>query len=61
MSCWSNRQNENRGVDHQKFKSNWILNKEIVRACAENGISTNILKVLTKYHMKIFQLIDRPE
>ncbi len=48
------------GLSTRNLKSNWILNKEIVRACAENGISTNLLKVISKYPKKIFQLIDRP-
>jgi glycosyltransferase involved in cell wall biosynthesis len=44
------------GVSTRNLQSNWILNREIVRACKENGISTNILKVLSKYFTKIFQL-----
>lgn len=49
------------GLSTKNLKSNWILNKEIIRACAENGIKTNILKVLSKYPTKIFQLINRPK
>lgn len=48
------------GTSTKSLKSNWILNKEIVRACAENGIKTNILKVLSKYPTKILQLIKKP-
>lgn len=48
------------GVSTKNFKSNWILNKEIVRACAENGIKTNLAKVYTKYFSKIFQLVRWP-
>jgi glycosyltransferase involved in cell wall biosynthesis len=47
------------GASTANFKSNWILNKEIVRACKENGIETNIYKVLLKYFVKIFELIRR--
>lgn len=47
------------GASTANFKSNWILNKEIVRACRENGIKTNIYKVLLKYFVKIFELIRR--
>ena len=47
------------GVSSANFKSNWILNKEIVRACRENGIKTNMPKVLLKYFTKIFQLIRK--
>ena len=49
------------GISTRSLKSNWILNKEILRACAENGIKTNLTKVMLKYFKKIFQLIDRPK
>lgn len=49
------------GLSTRTLKSNWILNKEILRVCAENGIKTNIFKVLSKYPTKIFQLINRPK
>lgn len=49
------------GVSTRSFKSNWILNKEIVRACKENGIETNLLKVHLKYFTKSLQLIKRPK
>lgn len=48
------------GTSTKSLKSNWILNKEIVRACAENGIKTNMIKVLLKYPTKILQLIKKP-
>lgn len=48
------------GASTRNLKSNWILNKEILRACAENGIETNIIKVLSKYPTKILQLIKKP-
>ena len=47
------------GVSSANLKSNWILNKEIVRACRENGIETNMPKVLLKYFTKIFQLVRK--
>jgi glycosyltransferase involved in cell wall biosynthesis len=46
------------GVSNRNLKSNWILNQEIVRGCAENGIKTNMLKVCSKYFTKVFQLIN---
>ena len=49
------------GTSTRNLKSNWILNKEILRACAENGIKTNIIKVFSKYPTKIFQLIKKPK
>ena len=44
------------GVSTSGIKSNYVLNKEIIRACKENGISTNWLKVLSKYPSKIMGL-----
>lgn len=48
------------GVSTMNWKSNWILNCEIIRGCAENGIQTNLPKVLSKYFTKVFQLVARP-
>lgn len=48
------------GVSSRSIKSNWILNREIVRACRENGISTNMLRLLCKYPRKLLELIRRP-
>jgi glycosyltransferase involved in cell wall biosynthesis len=48
------------GVSTSSLKSNWILNKEIIRACRENSIDTNMLKVFSKYFIKVFQLVQRP-
>ena len=49
------------GASTRNLKSNWILNKEILRACAENGVKTNIIKVLSKYPTKILQSIKKPK
>jgi glycosyltransferase involved in cell wall biosynthesis len=48
------------GLSTRNLKSNWILNREIVRACAENDISTNIFMVYTKYCTKLLQLLKKP-
>jgi glycosyltransferase involved in cell wall biosynthesis len=45
------------GKSTQSWKSNYILNKEIVRACRENGIYTNLFILSLKYFRKIFELI----
>jgi glycosyltransferase involved in cell wall biosynthesis len=45
------------GISTASFKSNIILNQEMVRACRENGIYTNIFIVFLKYFVKIFELI----
>ncbi len=44
------------GVSNKSFTSNIILNKEILRACRENGIKTNFLYIYSKYFRKIFEL-----
>lgn len=48
------------GISTSGFRSNWILNKEIIRACRENNIKTNMVKVLLKYFIKMFQFVQRP-
>lgn len=48
------------GLSTRNLRSNIILNREIVRACRENGIKTNIFKVYSKYFKKILQLHKRP-
>lgn len=47
------------GVSNQSLKSFYVLNKEIVRACRENGIRTNLLLVSLKYFRKVFELVRR--
>ena len=49
------------GISTKSLKNNWILNKEIVRACAENGVKTNMIKVLSKYPGKIMELVRKPK
>jgi glycosyltransferase involved in cell wall biosynthesis len=45
------------GVSNQSLKSRYILNKEIIKACAENGIQTNMLRLSLKYFNKVFEYI----
>jgi glycosyltransferase involved in cell wall biosynthesis len=45
------------GVSNQSAMSRYILNKEIIRACAENGIKTNMARLSMKYFNKIFEYI----
>jgi len=45
------------GVSNQSVMSRYVLNKEIVRACAENGIKTNMARLSMKYFNKIFEYI----
>jgi glycosyltransferase involved in cell wall biosynthesis len=45
------------GDSSRSLKSNWILNKEIVRGCRENGIYTNMFILSFKYPIKITGLL----
>lgn len=44
------------GVSTASLKSNLILNREIVRACRENDIYTNLPLLMLKYFVKIWEL-----
>lgn len=46
------------GMSNDSLKSVYILNKEIVRTCRENGIYTNLFIVSLKYFRKVFELIN---
>lgn len=43
------------GISNKSIMSNYILNKEIGRACRENGLRTNFFFIYSKYFIKIFQ------
>ena len=45
------------GASTASIKSNWVLNKEIVRACKENGIWTCMPLLFLKYFIKVFELV----
>jgi len=47
------------GISTKSYKSKIILNKEIARACKENGIKTNTFYIYSKYFIKIFEFIFR--
>ena len=48
------------GVSTRNLWSTWVLNKEVLRACKENGIPTNMIKVYSKYFRKLAQIFARP-
>lgn len=48
------------GMSTRGLMSNITLNREIRRACAENNIPTNYLKIYSKYLTKVGQLFARP-
>ncbi|MGD0756649.1 MAG: glycosyltransferase family 2 protein [Bacteroidales bacterium] len=43
------------GVSNKSIFSKYTLNKEIVRACKENGIKTNYFLIYSKYFSKLFE------
>jgi len=45
------------GTSNENLKSRIVLNQEIVRACAENGINTNMFKLSLKYSNKVFEYV----
>jgi glycosyltransferase involved in cell wall biosynthesis len=44
------------GASNKTIYSNYLLNKEIKRACSSNGIKTNYFFIYSKYLIKIFEL-----
>jgi glycosyltransferase involved in cell wall biosynthesis len=45
------------GVSTKNWRSNVILNNEIIQGCRENGIYTNVFMVYSKYLLKFFELL----
>jgi glycosyltransferase involved in cell wall biosynthesis len=45
------------GLSTRSFRSKWILNKEVLRACDENNIKTNMLKIYFRYLFKIWEFL----
>lgn len=47
------------GISTEGWRSTLLLNKEVLRACKENGIPTNILKILSKYPAKVVEFLHK--
>lgn len=45
------------GASTGGWRSTLLLNREVLRACRENGIRTNMLKLLSKYPLKALEFI----
>jgi hypothetical protein len=43
------------GVSTGGWRNTITLNREVLRACRENGIPTNLLKILSKYPAKLLE------
>ena len=47
------------GASTNGLRSKILLNREVLRACLENGLQTNILKILSKYPAKLLELFQK--
>lgn len=47
------------GVSTGGVKATWLIVKEQLQVCKDNGIDTNIFKILSKYPSKILELFKR--
>jgi len=47
------------GASTSSWKSRWVLNREIVRACEQNGIKTSLFRVMMKIPMKLMELLKK--
>lgn len=45
------------GLSSRGFKSSWILNREIVRACKDNGLYTNLFMLLLKLPIRLLERV----
>lgn len=45
------------GISNKSWLSRYVLNKEIIRACRENGVYTNMAVLSVKYVNKVFEYI----
>jgi len=49
------------GISTSGFRNSFLLNSEIVKACKNNGIYTNLFFVLVKIPFKILELFKKPK
>lgn len=47
------------GVSTGGWRNTMLLNKEVLRACKENSIPTNMLKILSKYPAKLLEYLRK--
>ncbi|MDX9694819.1 MAG: glycosyltransferase family 2 protein [Bacteroidales bacterium] len=45
------------GISNRSYKSNLLLNREILKACRENNVKTNLINIYSKYFIKAFEFI----
>ena len=49
------------GISNKSIRNRYILNKEIDRACKENGIKTNFIYIYSKYFRKLFEFFGNKD
>lgn len=47
------------GISTAGWRNTLLLNREVLRACRENGIQTNLLKILSKYPAKLLEYFHK--
>ncbi len=47
------------GASTGGLRSKIMLNREVLRACRENGLHTNVIKILSKYPFKLLEMVLR--
>lgn len=47
------------GVSSSGVKANWVVNREIIRACGENGMYTNMFLLALKLPVRLLELAPR--
>lgn len=45
------------GISTRGWRNTLLLNQEVLRACRENGVSTNWFKILSKYPIKLLEYV----
>jgi len=45
------------GASTASWRSKITLNQEVLRACRENGLRTNLLMILSKYPAKFMEMV----
>lgn len=45
------------GASSNGWRAKVLLNQEVLRACRENGLRTNMLKILSKYPVKLLEML----
>jgi hypothetical protein len=44
-------------ISSRGIKSNWVVNREIIRACTENGLYTNMFVLALKIPIRLLERV----